>query len=252
MKVCVLMFYDDKIKSYGEINYEINKKYCEKYNLEIIVSNKKKYEHRHSAWERLPLILDNISSYDYVIWVDADAFFYNDANNIIDIINKNINVNFIFSKDIGNENINTGFFIVKNSTYSIDFLKRWAYDEELYKNNPYPHWWDQGVLINMFNNNILDIEQNSIKMDYGVLQHFAENDKLINQTYIFHLAGRSNFIRYEVSKNYIDKLNGVFDDKIKQMIEKRNDKIKQMIEKRNNKIKKIESYLIKLIKLKKR
>ena len=66
MKVCVLMFYDDNIKSYGEINYKINKKYCEKYNLDIILSNEKKYNNRHSAWERLPLLLDNIMNYDYL------------------------------------------------------------------------------------------------------------------------------------------------------------------------------------------
>ena len=42
MNVCIVMFYDDNIKSYGEINYKINKKYSEKYNLEIILSNKKK------------------------------------------------------------------------------------------------------------------------------------------------------------------------------------------------------------------
>ena len=73
------MFYDDTIKNYGELTYEINKKYCEKYNLDIIVSNEKKYENRPPAWEKLPLLLEHISNYDYVIWIDADAFFYSDA-----------------------------------------------------------------------------------------------------------------------------------------------------------------------------
>ena len=201
------MFYDDNIKNYGELNYQINKKYCEKYNLDIILSNEKKYNNRHSAWERLPLLLDNISKYDYLIWIDADAFFYNDANNIVDIINKNINVNFIFSNDLGNNNINTGIFIIKNTQYCIEFLTKWAYDEELYNNNPVPGWWDQGVLINMYNNNILNIQQNSIQYQYGELQHFYEYDKLNDITYIFHLAGRNNNIRYEKSKEYFDKLN---------------------------------------------
>lgn len=205
------MFYDDNIKNYGKINYEINKKYCEKYNIEIILSNNKKINNKHSAWERIPLLLDNISNFDYLIWIDADAFFYNDANNIIDIINNNSNVNFIFSNDIGNNNINTGIFIIKNSQYSIDFLNRWLYDEELYTNNPYPHWWDQGVLIYMFDNNILEIKQNSIQFEYGVLQHFYENDKLINKTYIFHLAGRDSKTRYETSKKYYDILFDISD-----------------------------------------
>jgi len=208
MNVCIVMFYDDNIKSYGEINYKINKKYSEKYNLEIILSNKKKLYNRHSAWERLPLLLENILNFDYLIWIDADAFFYNDATNIVDVINDNRDVNFIFSKDLGNNNINTGIFIVKNSQYSIDFLTRWLYDKNLYKNNPYPYWWDQGVLIDMFNKNILNIKQNSIQFEYGILQHFTENDKLINKTYIFHLAGRDKITRYNVSKQYFDKLIG--------------------------------------------
>jgi len=206
MNICVIMFYDDNIKSYGDINYKINKLYCEKYNLKIIFSNEKKYSNRHSAWERLPLMLDNISKFDYLIWIDADAFFYNDANNIVDIINNNINTNFIFSRDLGNKNINTGVFIVKNSQYSIDFLTKWAYDEELYKNNPYPVWWDQGVLIDMYDNNILDITQNSVIINYGVLQHLGEDDKLINKTYIFHMAGRDQYTRYEFSRKYYNNL----------------------------------------------
>jgi hypothetical protein len=203
------MFYDEKIKNYGEINYKINKKYCEKYNLNIILSNEKRYNNRHSAWERLPLILDNISKFDYLIWIDADAFFYNDAKNIVDIINENPDANFIFSNDIGNRNINTGVFIVKNTLYSIEFLTKWAYDEELYENNPIPGWWDQGLLIYMINNNILNIQENSVKYEYGVLQNFRENDKLNGKTFIFHLAGLSNELRYEISKDYFDKLIGI-------------------------------------------
>lgn len=205
MKVCITMFYDDNIKDYGNINYEITKKYCEKHNLDLILSTEKQLPDRHSAWERLPLLLDNISKFDYLIWIDADAFFYNSENNIIDIIHKNNNVDFIFSKDIGGYNINTGVFIVKNSQYCIDFLTRWAYDEDLYRCNPYPHYWDQGVLIDMFNKNILDIANHSVQMEYGVLQHFNDYEQFDTKPYIFHLAGKSHTTRYDTSKKYLDE-----------------------------------------------
>ena len=205
MKFCILMWYDENIASYGDINYEINKKYCDKNNIELIRCNERRYSNRHPAWERIPLILKYINDYDYVIWIDADAFFYNDANNIVDIINDNINYNFIFSNDYGNNNINTGVYIVKNSQYSIDFLTRWLYDEDLYKNNKHPYWWDQGVLIEMFNQNILDIKNNCIIVDYGVLQHFFEGETFPNKSFIFHLAGRSREIRINHSLNYIKK-----------------------------------------------
>lgn len=205
MKICVIMFYNETIQNFAEINYEINKKYCEKNNLEIIVENNNKYKNRHPAWERLPLLLDNISKFDYLIWIDADAFFYNNADSIVNLINNNSNVNFIFSQDVGNNNINSGVFIVKNSQYSIDFLTKWAYDEELFEINPYPQWWDQGVLIYMYDKNILNIKENSVLIEYGILQHFYYNDKL-NNTLILHLANRSNEKRYNISKMYYDEL----------------------------------------------
>jgi len=214
MKVCLLMFYDDVIKNYGDINYAINKKYCEKYNIDIIVSHTNKYFRRHSAWARLPLILDNIEKYDYLIWIDADALLYNDATNIIDIIKENIDYNFIFSNDIGNNNINTGIFIVKNTQYSIDFLHKWAYDNDLYVNNSYPGWWDQGVLIDMFNQNILDIKNNSVSLEYGILQHFYENELsgFSKKPLVFHLAGRSNEVRLHTFKKYFNTyFNPLFD-----------------------------------------
>ena len=42
MKVCLVMFYDENIRLFGDITYTINQKYCQKNNLDILVSNKKK------------------------------------------------------------------------------------------------------------------------------------------------------------------------------------------------------------------
>ena len=132
-------------------------------------------------------------------------FFYNDAYNIVDIINAHRDVNFIFSRDVNSDNVNTGIMIVKNSQYSIDFLHKWLYDEELYKNNPHPLWWDQGVLIGMMNNNILNIIENCVTLGYSTLQHFYSHDKQPN-TYIFHLAGRDATVRITESMKYFDKI----------------------------------------------
>jgi hypothetical protein len=40
---------------------------------------------------------------------------------IRDVINDNDDTDFIFSRDKGNIDINTGVFIVRNTPYSIDF-----------------------------------------------------------------------------------------------------------------------------------
>ena len=205
MNVAVIMFYDEKIKEYGELTYFINKKYCEKFNLQIIVSNTPIYTNRHPAWERLPLILENIRNFDYLIWIDADAFFYNNIDNIVDVIKKNSEYNFIFSNDKDNKNINTGFFIIKNTAYSIYFITIWAYDEEFYKNNPYPIYWDQGVLMDMYSKNILEIKSNCIIFDYGILQTFDIVSS--NKPYVYHLAGKKFITRCKEIKEYINNID---------------------------------------------
>jgi asparagine synthase (glutamine-hydrolysing) len=206
-KTCVLMFYDDAISDYGDINYKLNKKYCDKYSLDLILSHEKKYDNRHPAWERLPMILKYISEYEYLIWIDADAFFYSDAENIMDIIEKNKEASFIFSKDFEiaqdrlEENINTGIFIIKNTKYSYSFIEKWAYDEDLYIKNSYPHWWDQGVLMDMYDNNVMDIQNNSICLDFGILQHFNK-EEIISKQLVLHLAGTDKETRINISKEY--------------------------------------------------
>ena len=62
MKVCMVMFYDNNISVYGDINYKINKLYCDKYNIDLILSQEKTYEYRHSAYEKIPLILKHINA----------------------------------------------------------------------------------------------------------------------------------------------------------------------------------------------
>jgi len=208
MRVAVIMFYDDAIKSYGDINAKINKRYCKKHNIEFIVSNTRYYDNRHPAWERLPLILRYIEDYDYLVWIDADAFFYIDGESIVKVIEEHPDKNFIFSKDSIHNNINTGILIVKNSKYCIDFIKLWAFNEELYRINPHPYWWDQGVLIYMYQQNIYDIQNNQFSYEYGELQHFYEEElkTLPKKPFIYHLAGKSHFDRIKASSEYYDKI----------------------------------------------
>jgi hypothetical protein len=210
------MFYDLPIAEYGDINYKINKKYCDRHNIDIICEHEKMHLNRHSAWERLPLILKHIDNYDYIIWIDADAFFYYNERNICEIIKEhfNENINFIFSKDInctGNDDINTGFFIVKNTQFSKDFINKWSFDEELYNSNPYPKWWDQGVLIDMYRKNIMNIIHNSISLDYGTLQHFVKEEiyDVSYEPYVLHLSEKSREERIETSSVYLELLTGI-------------------------------------------
>ena len=98
-KILIAMWYDDGVKSFGDLSYEINKKYCDKHGYDIIKCDKRFFSDRHAAWERLPFILKHIKQYDYVVWIDADAHFYITAPPITKLLSLYSNKNFIFSQD---------------------------------------------------------------------------------------------------------------------------------------------------------
>ena len=88
-----------------------------------------------------------------------------------------------------------GIFAVKNTEYAKEFLNKWAYDENLYKNNTMKYRWDQGVFNDMVRGNIMDIKNHMKLLDYGVLQHFYREDletysDEANKPMIYHMAGR--------------------------------------------------------------
>lgn len=55
----------------------------------------------------------------------------------------------------------------------------------------------------MYNQNLFDIQKNSIILNYGVLQHFDDKNEEINETpYLLHKAGSDTKTRVKISTDY--------------------------------------------------
>ena len=229
------MWYDDKIKDYADKCYEINKKYCEKYGFDILKSDKRFYkDNRKQTYEKAPLILKNLHRYDYIIWIDADAHFYLDSPDISKLIKKYSNYNFILSGDIDITNvaeiknrninrektysINAGVMIIKNSEYSKKVLQHWITSDELKNRGKKEYLFnDQGIIRLYRNENINNFQNESIVLQYGVIQRFSRNQNnsyiqkflylLKYKPYIIHYSGISNEERLKlVNKYYKDHM----------------------------------------------
>jgi len=235
MNVAVLMWYDDHVKNYGDNCFKINKVYCDKYGYDLIKSSKRFYQTywttdrgnlpaRNPHWERFPLILEHINNYDYVVWMDADAFFYNISPPIKKLINKH-KKDILFSADDNDLNpppVNSGVLILKNTKRVINIIKKWAFSEELKDKYcgdrildgflcPKTNWVeDQAIVRGFVKDNVDGINEISKLLPYSELQHYnvgerAALSKLKNKPYIFHLAGRHED-RFKESKKYLDLL----------------------------------------------
>jgi hypothetical protein len=215
MNIAILMWYDDNIKYYADNFYEINKKYTKKHGYTLIKSSERTYTDRKPHWERFPLMLKHIESYDYVMWIDADAHFYVDAPPIENLINK-YNKDIILSEDIPDSKdfapcINSGVIIMKNTPKNIDILKKWGYSEELKRRSDSLFnglvWQDQGLIRMYVKYNLDNINDISVIVPYLELQHFHVKEisnKTSKPPYIHHYAGSTTKARLKGSKNYLN------------------------------------------------
>lgn len=64
---------------------------------------------------------------------------------------------------------------------------------------------ENGVMLDIYRDNVFDIKNNSVFIDYGILQHFFENETFSKKPFIRHLAGQSNDSRLAYSLNYYNK-----------------------------------------------
>lgn len=132
MKICVLSFYTN--------NYEIGKQieplhraYCLKnnYDYKCFYTVPDYLIDRHPAWCKIHYLLEMLKlEYDYIFWIDADAFFCNFDMKIEDWIEPNKNL--ILCRDAGanfsqwnkyKHLINSGVMIFKNTEWSKTILE---------------------------------------------------------------------------------------------------------------------------------
>jgi lipopolysaccharide biosynthesis glycosyltransferase len=170
----------------------------------MIVHHEPFYTDRHPAWNRIPLLLQHLQNYTHIAYIDADAFFYKESENIFRLCCKDND--FYFSNDKGVDRINSGFFIVKNSAYAHKFLEKWAYDEELYQTHKYSPFWDQSALNDLYDSNFESIQERSIIYDYGTLQHFNIDEEFDPIPYIYHAVGKTKEYRVDAFRKYISYL----------------------------------------------
>lgn len=212
VRICVVMWYDGAVASYGDLNFRINQRYCSKHGMTLLRCSTRRHQERHPAWERLPLILEHLSRFDYVVWIDADAHFYVDAPSLEELVSEHSSRDLIFSADRApNSNINSGVFIVKNTGFSRDFIQQWNTDETLYRSNRFPWWWEQGVLIDMWEKNVQGVRNHAVVLERGVLQHFEpggfRNDG--RRPFVIHLSETREETRVAHSRQYIlDNMDG--------------------------------------------
>ena len=85
-----------------------------------------------SKWYKFPLILENLDSYEWVIWLDCDTLILNRTKSIEDALKSSVDDQIFDGKDViftvDHNGVNLGAFVVRNSDWSKVFLNH-LYDQ---------------------------------------------------------------------------------------------------------------------------
>ena len=209
--ICVCMWYDEGVREYSDIAKEINIRYCNLHKYDFIYDNIRRLPDRKPHWERIPLIkkILNEYNYDYVIWIDSDAFFRKNNSILLENIINKYNKEIIFSEDINNGEkhnsiINSGIIILKNTEYTKKILDYWS-KKECFDKRIDREFEDQGCIRYTHKENIYNLKDRSIILPFGELQTFKEDEH--NNSLIIHLAGIGKEKRIKIITKYRDKYN---------------------------------------------
>lgn len=135
LKICVISAATENLKYQYEYTNKNKETYCKShgydYKFELIKETEKKAYHY-----RKDMILRYLDKYDYVVWMDVDAWFNNKTisfENIIHEIGENYDLivsydhpNVNSPKDWHDKYINSGVLIFKNTENSRKMIKLWA------------------------------------------------------------------------------------------------------------------------------
>lgn len=176
--------------------------YCEKHGYDFIDDESIHDKTRSIPWSKIPLLLKYLDDYDYLAWCDADMLIHNDLIKIEDFIEKYKNYDMFCGTDWIMPN--TGFWIVKNTDFSKNFLKGMltnVYNENEFSDGRYLNH-EQGSFISLYDKNFLDaktkikISGEPRECNSYWFNFFSEVD------FILHLAAVRNELLMFLIKEY--------------------------------------------------
>jgi hypothetical protein len=203
MKIGMVSFYDNNIKDYADVFTKTHLLYCNKFGIDYKYYNVPLLENVPAAWNKIIYILKDLHNYDYLIWIDADAFFTETAKDIKNLINiyDNSHKHIYASFDING--FNAGVMIFKNSLYSYSILGNVL---SSIKENRNHGWWDNVRFMSLFN----DKADNSLFIMDKTWNHYLDFTKesidITKDINIVHLAGVPSVVRNAVAKKIQERL----------------------------------------------
>ena len=218
--ICICSSYDNGFAEIGDHTSRTLVAYGKRHGYPVEVVRNVAID-RHPAWHRLKLIEQLFDrGYDYVLWIDADAYFSRFDVDVGSIINGHADLYLVQHDHPSFRPVavpNTGVMLVRNSTWSRALLnKLWSMVR--YLNHP---WWENAALIKFLGYNSL-LKEGPDNVNWKALDHISfvpeewNSLSVSGAPIIVHLAGISREVRRQRIPAEVERALQRFGQKIPQ------------------------------------
>lgn len=224
----IITSHDENYNEIGQITTKSMANYASKFNLKFEFLEMPSTG-RVQTWNKIISIKEELlkKENDYIMWVDADVFFPNDAENILSVIENNFEIYLtshycsVFKGSnykntiLTTKRINCGVMIFKVSDYCLEFLNK-VWNKKEFINH---FWYEQAAIMdliglkadltgNLKDNQGIEYYINKIKFlpkEWNTIPSFSEISSESLRPSVIHLAGMDNNDRINLLKDYIDR-----------------------------------------------
>lgn len=166
-KIAIISLYDDGYKHIGQYSDENKQRYAKKHGYDVFIYHELLDASRPGPWSKILAIQKHLADYDWIYWSDADSLIMNTDIKLESFIDDEHDM--IISKECYYGYLNTGSFLIKNSPWSHELLRRiYAQEQFIFQTS----FWEQAALAHL-----LEVDKN-LMPHLKVLHQRAINSNL--------------------------------------------------------------------------
>ena len=181
-------------KEMSDLTYPTVEKYCEIQGIDSERFDVTDVQ-IHPYFAKIPIILEGITKYDYVMWIDSDAYILNRGFDLKNLVSSGKDL--YISEDYNG--INNGVMIWRKCDFTQKILNRVM---ELYEEYKDHQWGEQAALKNLIDSNYLlakekveYVPQSILNAyDYSLFQVYRSDGNFNRNSFVVHFPGVPNRI----------------------------------------------------------
>ncbi|CAG8435424.1 981_t:CDS:2 [Funneliformis mosseae] len=131
------LYHDNCMSEAASLSAQNKREYAEKHGYAFVPRSseyaQQNYRKREEVWGKIDAVEKILPYYEWLIWLDMDAIFTNrtlSVENLLEMCTERVggkeafeNINFIVARPIGDDMINAGVFLIRNTEWAVDFIR---------------------------------------------------------------------------------------------------------------------------------